>query len=295
MNALRPVMPTVFTGSLPCRPGIYSLTISHTGFATRTFDNIELTLNRTLTLDIPLEVGAVQEQVDVVENAQLLNPTTASTGATITPQQIREMPTNGRNYLDLMQLVPGVVINRRADVGSDNATPVLGERSGNNNFLIDGQPNKDTVMGGAASQFNQETIAEFQVLTAGFRAEFGQASGAIVNVITKSGGNEYHGLASIFLQKQRLRLHRIRLDPNVDEAPFLQRWDGSVALGGPIVKDKVFFFGSGERIRENRQLDFIFPPGTPQIARDFETQFDNPSRTFDTRGFFKFDEQLGRS
>jgi hypothetical protein len=138
--------------------GNYSLSITHTGFANRTFDNIELTLNRTLTLDIPLEVGAVQEQVDVVEYAQLLNPTTAATGATITPQQIREMPTNGRNYLDLLQLVPGVVINRQANVGSDNSTPVLGERSGNNNFLIDGQPNKDTVNGGAASQFNQESL-----------------------------------------------------------------------------------------------------------------------------------------
>jgi hypothetical protein len=271
--------------------GIYSLAVSHTGFANRNFDNIELTVNRTLTLDIPLEVGAVTEQVDVVENAQLLNPTTPSTGATITPQQIREMPTNGRNYLDLMQLVPGVVINRRADVGSDNATPVLGERSGNNNFLIDGQPNKDTVTGGAASQFNQETIAEFQVLTAGFRAEFGQASGAIVNVITKSGGNEYHGLASIFFRNNVFDSSN-SLDPN-NEVPFLQRWDGSFAMGGPVVKDKVFFFGSAERIRENRELDFIFPPGTPQIARDFETQFNNPSRTFDTRGFLKFDEQLG--
>ena len=189
-----------FIESPHCRLGIYSMTISHTGFATRTFDNVELTLNRTLTLDIPLEVGAVQEQVDVVENAQLLNPTSAATGATITPQQIKEMPTNGRNYLDLMQLVPGVVINRQANVGSDNSTPVLGERSGNNNFLIDGQPNKDTVTGGAASQFNQETIAEFQVLTAGFRAEFGQASGAIVNVITKQRNNDYHGLASIFFR-----------------------------------------------------------------------------------------------
>ena len=77
---------------------------------------------------------------------------------------------------------------------------MLGERAGNNNFLIDGQPNKDNVNGGAASQFNQETIAEFQVLTAGFRAEFGQASGAIVNVITRSGSNDYHGLASIFFR-----------------------------------------------------------------------------------------------
>ncbi|HEV8168975.1 MAG TPA: TonB-dependent receptor, partial [Pyrinomonadaceae bacterium] len=201
--------------------------------------------------------------------------------------------TNGRNYLDLMQLVPGVVVNRQANVGSDNSTPVLGERAGNNNFLIDGQPNKDTVNGGAASQFNQETIAEFQVLTAGFRAEFGQASGAVVNVITRSGGNAYHGLASVFLRNNVFDASN-SLDANEDEAPFLQRWDYSLALGGPIVKDKVFFFGSGERIRENRRLNFTFPAGTPQIARDFEAQFDNPSRTFDTRGFLKFDEQLGR-
>src|SRR5215217_4169921 len=273
--------------------GNYSLTITHSGFSTRTFDDIELTVNRTLTLDIPLEVGAVQEQVDVVEYAQLLNPTASSTGSTITPQQIKEMPTNGRNYLDLMQLVPGVVVNRQANVGSDNSTPVLGERSGNNNFLIDGQPNKDTVNGGAASQFNQETIAEFQVLTAGFRAEFGQASGAIVNVITRSGTNDYHGLASIFFRNNVFDSPN-SLDTTEDEAPFLQRWDYSLAVGGPIVKDKVFFFGSAERIRENRTLNFVFPTGTPQIARDFEEQFDNPSRTFDTRGFFKLDEQLGR-
>jgi len=273
--------------------GNYSLSVSGSGFATRTFDNIELTLNRTLTLDLPLEVGAVSEQVDVVENAQLLNSTTAATGSTITPQQIKEMPTNGRNYLDLMQLVPGVVINRQANVGSDNSTPVLGERAGNNNFFIDGQPNKDTVFGGAASQFNQETIAEFQVLTAGFRAEFGQASGAIVNVITKTGGNDYHGLASIFFRNNKFDSSN-SLDPNQDDAPFLQRWDYSLATGGPIVKDKWFFFGSAERIRENRELNFVPPPGTPQIALDFEEQFDNPSRTYDTRGFFKFDEQLGR-
>src|ERR1043165_2423789 len=272
--------------------GNYSLTISHSGFSTRTFDDIELTVTRTLTLDIPLEVGAVQEQVDVIGYAQLLNPTTSSTGATVTPEQIKGMPVNGRNYLDLMQLVPGVVITRQANVGSDNATPVLGERSGNNNFLIDGQPNKDTVNGGAASQFNQETIAEFQVLTAGFRAEFGQASGAVVNVITKSGGNDYHGLASIFFRNNAFDSSN-SLDAGAD-VPFLQRWDGSVALGGPIVKDKVFFFGSGERIRENRELNFVFQPNTPQVIKDFEAGFDNPSRTFDTRGFLKFDELLGR-
>ena len=140
----------------------------------------------------------MQEQVNVTAEAQLIDSTSSATGATVTPRQILELPVNGRNYLDLLQLVPGVAINRQANPGSDNANPVLGERSGNNNFLIDGQPNKDTVNGGAAAQFNQETIAEFQVLTTGFKAEFGQASGAIVNVITKSGGNAYHGVGSLF-------------------------------------------------------------------------------------------------
>lgn len=274
--------------------GLYSLSVSHPGFAQKTLEKLELTVNRTLTIDLRMEVGTVQGQVDVATNLQMFLDTTASaTGATVTPRQIQGMPVNGRNYLDLMQLVPGVVINRQANAGSDNSTPVLGERSGNNNFTIDGQPNKDTVNGGAAAQFNQETIAEFQVQTAGYRAEFGQASGAFVNVITRSGGNEYHGIASLFWRNNAFDTSN-SLDPTVNDAPFLQRWDYSLALGGPIVKDKVFFFGSGERIRENRRLNFTFPANTPQIARNFESQFDNPSRTFDTRGFFKLEEQLGR-
>ncbi len=273
--------------------GIYTISVSASGFASRNFENIEVTLNRTLRFDVDLEVGAVQEQVDVSAAVQLIDSTSAASGATVTPQQIRELPVNGRNYLDLLQLVPGVVVNRQADLGSDNSTPVLGERAGNNSFLIDGQPNKNNVTGGAAAQFNQETIAEFQVLTTGYKAEFGQASGAIVNVITRSGGNEYHGVASLFHRNDALDSSN-SLNPAVTEAPDLSRWDYSLAVGGPIVKDKFHFFGSFERITENRVLNFSFPPNTPQFLRDFESQFDNPSETFESRGFFKLDQQLGR-
>ena len=142
--------------------------------------------------------GGVAGEVTVTGDVPLIEQTASSTGSTITPQQIQSLPVNGREYLDLLQLVPGVAINRQANPNTDNSNPVLGERSGNNNFFIDGQPNKDTVNGGAAAQFNQETIAEFQVLTTGFKAEFGQASGAVVNVITRSGGNSFHGVASLF-------------------------------------------------------------------------------------------------
>src|SRR5207248_1691864 len=133
---------------------------------------------------------------------------------------------------------PGVAINRQADPNSDNANPVLGERSGNNNFLIDGQPNKDTVLGGPAAQFNQETIAEFQVLTTGYKAEFGQASGATVNVLTKSGGNGYHGVGSLFHRNNGFDANN-SLDKTRTEAPFLHRFDYSLALGGPGVRDEL--------------------------------------------------------
>lgn len=275
--------------------GTYTMTITATGFATSS-SNIELTLNRVVTLDVNLEVGGVGAVVNVSADAPLLERNASGTGATITPRKITELPVNGRNYLDLLQLVPGVAINRQADSNSDNANPVLGERSGNNNFLIDGQPNKDSVLGGPAAQFNQETIAEFQVLTTGYKAEFGQASGATVNVITKSGGNQIHGIGSMFLRNNGFDGNN-SLDPARTEAPFLHRLDYSIALGGPVIKDKVFFFGSSERITESRRLDFKFPDTgsavVNQLLRNQENRFDNPSRIFETRNFLKFDETFG--
>ena len=277
--------------------GTYTLTVSHTGFATST-SNIELTLNRVVTLDVELQVGGVVGVTNVTSDAlPLMEPNAPTTGLTVTRRQIVELPVNGRDYLDLIQLVPGAAINRQANPEGDNAAPVLGERGGNNNFFIDGHPNKDTVDGGAAAQFNQETIAEFQVLTTGYKAEFGQASGAIVNVITKSGGNEYHGVGSFFLRDDALDSSN-SLDPTKTDALPLRRYDYSLAGGGPIIKNRFFFFGSGERITERRQLDFTFPDTgnaqVNQLLRAQETPFDTPSRNAETRGFFKLNEQLGR-
>jgi hypothetical protein len=155
-------------------PGTYTVTISAVGFALRTIP-LELPLNRVVVLDATMQLEGVEEAIDV--STPMIEARTTATGATITPQQITELPVSGRNYLDLLQLVPGVAINRQVDPNSDRSNPILGERSGNNNFLIDGVSNKDTVNGGPGQQFNQETIAEFQVLTGGYKAEFGQASG----------------------------------------------------------------------------------------------------------------------
>src|SRR5579885_1765977 len=166
-------------------PGNYEIRAEKDGFQAEAFKAIELTLNRTLTFDITLQVGSVSQTVEVNSAIPLVDPTVSSTGRTITPRQIEDMPINGRNYLDLLQLVPGVALNRQADPSGDNATPILGERGGNTLYLIDGMPNRDNFNGGPSAQFNQDSIMEFQVVTGGYKAEFGHASGGVVNVVTR--------------------------------------------------------------------------------------------------------------
>lgn len=275
-------------GGIPA--GNYTLTVSRPGFSTVVLKGVEVTLNRTLTLNVTLEVGAVEESVTVSAQVPLLETNSSSQSTTIPQRDIVNMPINGRNYLDLLQMVPGVTINRQADTGSDNAVPVLGERGNNTGFLIDGLPNQNELNGGAAAQFNQDTIAEFQVITTGYKAEFGHASGGVVNVITKSGSNDTHGVASVFHRNSVLDSSDI---PNTS-TPFLLRWDYDLAAGGPIVKDKVFWFGSVERIHERRQLNFITPPNIPQVILDQENSYDSPTTDRETRAFGKFDEILGR-
>jgi hypothetical protein len=274
--------------------GTYTITVTAPGLAPSAA-TLEVTLNRVVTFDVSMQVGGVQETIAVSTPA--LDPSTSATGATITPREITELPVNGRNYLDLLQLVPGVAINRQVDADNDRANPVLGERSGNNNFLIDGQSNKDTVNGGPAQQFTQETIAEFQVLTSGYKAEFGQASGAIVNVITKSGSNLFNGVGSLFLRDDTLDTSNSLDETRTDPLP-LRRYDSSVALGGPLVRDQVFFFGSAEHINEKRQLDFKYPDTGSEIVnrllREQEAPFDVPTRLSETRAFVKFDERIGQ-
>jgi len=269
--------------------GIYTLTVSHAGFSTQEFKDLEMTLNRTLKFDVSLDVGTVAQKVVVSAEIPLLETTASSQGATIVPSQIVNMPINGRNYLDLMQLVPGVAINRQADLNSDNATPVLGERANNTGFLIDGLSNQDELSGGAAAQFNQDTIAEFQVITTGYKAEFGHASGGVVNVITKSGTNDTHGLVSAYHRNSAFDSSNIPGQPNV---PYLLRWDYDVAGGGAWIRDKAFWFGSAEGIHENRQLNFVPPPNTPQFLIDNEETYNEPTTNREVRLFAKFDQVL---
>ena len=269
--------------------GTYTLTVSHEGFRTQVIHELEITLNRTIRINVTLEVGTVQQKVEVSGQIPLLETSSSSEGSTIVPQEIEQMPINGRNYLDLLQLVPGVAINHQADQHDDNATPVLGERANNTGFLIDGQSNQNELNGGPASQFNQDTIAEFQVITAGYKAEFGHASGGVVNVITKSGSNDLHGLASVYHRNSAFDSADI---PGTSNVPYLLRWDYDLAGGGAMVRDKAFWFGSVENIHENRQLNFVPPANTPQFLINNEEIYNEPTTDREVRVFAKFDQVL---
>jgi hypothetical protein len=272
--------------------GIYTIAAFKKGFAPETLASLEVTVNRVIVLNVTLPVQGQVEKVEIVGVAPLLEVNTSASGATILPAQIEQMPINGRNYLDLLQLVPGIAINRQQDASLDGAVPILGERGGNTVFLIDGMPNRDEVSGGAAAQFNQDSILEFQVVTSSYNAEFGHGSGGVINVVSKNGTNDWHGAASLFHRNYELDSSDSAHVLN-GRVPFLLRWDPSTQLGGPILKDKIFFFASAERILESRQLNFQFPAATPPVLVKFETPFNLHSETFDTRVRAKLDEQFG--
>ncbi len=203
------------------RPGVYTITISHPGFASKITANLLVTLNQSLLLDITLLVGSRQERVTVIADPPLLDTATSSTGSTILPSQVESMPLNGRNYLESLQLVPGVALNRNFKEGDDNSAPILGERANSAYVLIDGMPNRDEVDGGPAGQSNQDSILEFQVLTAGYKGVVGRGSGGIVNVATKSGTKDWHSSASLYLRNYLFDAPDVS---NIN-VPFLLRWD----------------------------------------------------------------------
>jgi hypothetical protein len=272
--------------SLPA--GTYSVTVSLAGFKTKVLEQMTLVLDRTATLDITMEVAPRTETVTVSAAVPLMDVTNSSTKSVIESSTIDSIPLNGRNYLDLIRLTPGVVVNTsaRADLTNrDTNGSILGERAGNAAFLIDGLENNDDFHGGVFQNFTQDAIQEFEVISAGYKAEFGRGSGGIVNVVTKSGSNGFHGNAFFFLRNDALDSSNV---PN-EEPPKLDRYDWGGTFGGPIRQDKAWFFGSVERVDETRGA--IFPPDIPpslEAGEDFSRQ----PETADTRAFGKYTQRL---
>lgn len=268
--------------------GTYTLTVSANGFADEIIRELPLVLNTNLRLDVMLSVAGRQESVNVVGAQQGVDFSNASPRQVITSQQIQSIPLNGRNYLDLVRLTPGVVLNdnARSDLADrDSRGSILGERAGNVSFLIDGAENNDDVRGGVFQSFTQDAIREFEVIQAGYKAEFGTGSGGVVNVITKSGGNDTQGSGFFFTRHDALDSSNVA----GADAPELKRYNAGVVVSGPAIRDRAFFMTAYERLRETRAM--LFAEDIPAVLRQGEDFSVSPELTTD-RLFGKYNQHL---
>jgi hypothetical protein len=237
-------------------PGAYRVRAEAPGFSAHVFERVELTLGSVTSLDIVLDVAGFKEQVTVAVDAPLVNLRQSVIATVVSTQQIDRLPINGRNFIAFSLITPGVNADRMALQGA-SATSGLsfgGQRARSNNVTVDGVDNNDDVVGSVRATFSQEAVREFQVMAQSYSAEFGKASSGVINIVTKSGTNVVHGTAFSYFRDDALNAKEYfeKFEPdgraiNRAKAPFRQTQFGGI-LGGPVRKDRTFYFGSFERL-----------------------------------------------
>ena len=252
--------------------GHYRLEVSAKGFQKYAQEGISLDVNETATVSVRLRVGAETELVQVQSDAQLIDETVTSLGKTVSEREVLDLPLDGRNFTQLALLQPGVVpitpglAEAGGSLRAGQAYAVNGQRPESNNFLIDGANNFNGVDGGFVLKPPVDAITEFRILTHNSNAEFGNSLGSTTNIITRSGTNSYHGALWEFLRNDVFDA-RNYFARQVE--PLKQNQFGGT-IGGPIRKDKTFFFGYYEGFR-NRQgeTDSSTVPSLAERQGDF--------------------------
>jgi hypothetical protein len=259
------------------RLGTYRVRVSMAGFQTAETDPFDLTVNARQRVDLTLQVGQAAEAVTVNGAASLLETDSSSRGQVINPREIVELPLNGRAYADLMLLAPGVAkspLENGSDSSRDASFNVNGGRSELNNFLLDGVDNNayGTSNQGFSNQViqpNPDALQQYKVETNNYSAEFGRASGAVINATIKSGTNQFHGEVWEFFRNTKLNATGFFKPVGGGTLPFNQNQFGG-AIGGPIRKDKMFFFADYEGFRRvYHPIQFASVPTTAMDQGDF--------------------------
>ena len=262
----------------PLKIGNYSLSAEASGFRKEVRQSIVLNVQQSIRLDFNLQVGSVTETTSVIGEPPLLETEAAALGDVVAAQQVEELPLNGRRYTDLATLTAGVAkitegpVNGAQTPTNGNAGgsfSVNGTRGDQNNFILDGIDNNSNDNGDVAIVSSVDAIAEFKVQTSNYSPEFGRSGGAVVNATTKSGTNKFHGSAWEFLRNEALDARGYFESPSDKKAPYKQNQFGGT-LGGPIIKQKVFFFGDYEGTRINSaQTVFETVPSVAETTGDF--------------------------
>jgi outer membrane receptor protein involved in Fe transport len=234
--------------------GDYRITAEHSGFSRQVFDKITVDVGANVRLDVNLAIGQIDQQIEVTSQAQVLETSGATVGGTMQNQQIVDLPINGRDYARFSLLTPGAVLRSSeiADLTFD------GLQSGNNQFSMDGidatrvdeaYMSNGSERGARLLTGSLDTISEFKVQSGDYSAEYGRASGAYVNIVTKSGTNQFHGTLFEFLRNDDFDARNF-FQPAGTPAPIrFNNFGGNI--GGPIIHNKMFFFANYEASRQS--------------------------------------------
>jgi hypothetical protein len=221
--------------------GNYSLTVEAAGFKTTSNNNVALNAGVIAHLDFKLEVGRASEVVEVTGAASLVNTEDSKLAATVSSTQINNLPLNGRNVFDLMQLSAGAVNVMGVDFENGHDTVVNGLREDFNGFVINGVSNKG-LSGGAVNTPIEDSVEEFQQLTLNMSAQYGNSAGSTVNLVTKSGTNNWHGSGWEYIRNDVFDANFFFLKQQGIPQPPTRFNQFGLTFGGPIMKDKLFFF-----------------------------------------------------
>jgi outer membrane receptor protein involved in Fe transport len=232
-------------------PGEYEVKVEAQGFVAQT-QVMVVQVGNTTTKNFTMSIGAVNQVVDVVGGQPVINATESSLGGVVNQRQIQELPLNGRSFLSVAGLEPGVNVNYVATSGPGNnnnffQVSIAGAPQAMTVITVDGARTNDRVTGGTSQNFSAETVQEFQISTFGFDLSTGTVSAGAVNIVSRSGTNTFHGSGFYFYRDNNMAAYpsftRDRLNPK----PFFQRNQYGGTFGGPIKENKLFFFGNYER------------------------------------------------
>src|SRR5713226_5629447 len=251
-----PLMPT----------GNYTVTGEISGFKKVSLANVRLGVDQKVRADLKLDIGQMSESVTIQAETPLIQTNSSDLGATIANQQIEALPLNGRNFVSLTRTIPGVL---RPPPGAtiDGAGSVAwragsgfsanGHRARDNNYLLDGVDNNETWLQTVVIFPSVDALDEFKMQTSTYSAEFGKSLGGVVNIQIKSGGNQVHGNAFEFLRNDRFDANNFFNNRAGRAKPDFKQHQFGATLGGPIVKDRTFFFVDYQGLRINQGQTYV--------------------------------------
>jgi len=250
------------------QPGTYTVTFSLQGFSSLERQGVKLLVGQTATLNATLQLGSVQETITVTAQTPLVEVASKEVGGAVTSEEFTDLPSQNRSFVMFARLLPGVNANPSTESTASDSLFINGQDDNNNLFTVDGASNQDDVIGaraGAQTRTAIDAIQEFQVLTTQFDAEFGRTSGGVLNAVTKSGGNDFHGTGFVYLQDSNWNTLNFFTQRDID-AGRIDEDDVAASdytslggtIGGPIVQNRAHFFFSFERNTPNNGVSNTF-------------------------------------